>query len=135
MKNYIILVMMIIGIISSSCKKEDENEDTNTGKTTAIITVYDNTNKTVSGQIVYAYDQSTWEAHGDKPLVADKKVTTSSDGKATIELDDINNLFAFDSQEIIHFSVHYTVNGTETTKNTSLTFTKGSTKSASLTMN
>ena len=134
MKKYVILGLMIIGLISSSCKKEDDTEDTNTGKTTAIITVYDNSNQTVSGQVVYAYDQSTWESYGDEPLVADKKVSTNSEGKATIELDDINNIFAFDSQEVIHFSVHYAINGAEVTKNTTLTFTKGSTKSASLKM-
>jgi len=131
--NLLLIGSIVSSVILTGCKK-DEDENTSTGDTTATITVYDNSNATVSGQVVYTYDQSTWDAHGDEPLVADKKVATNSDGKAKIVLDDITNLFAFESQETLHFSVHYTVNGIETTKNTALTFTKGSSRSASLKM-
>ena len=129
MKNYLFILLTLVSISFSSCSK-DEN-----GETKATISLKNaDGSAAASGITVYAYNSSTWEGFGDNEFFANKKIASDSEGKCEFLLDDITGLFAFDSQETIYFSAHYTLNGTEKTKYTSITFKKYDEKSGTITL-
>lgn len=129
----LILMLLIASAILISCTKEDGDEII-TNATTANITILDVNNEVAAGILVYAYTNDTWTIVGDKPHFAEETEMTDNTGTAFFLLDDIPNIFVFDSQEIIHFSVHYTLNGLEKTNYTSMTFSEGDDKSATIIM-
>jgi hypothetical protein len=127
MKKLLIITLGIFLLTVSSCSK-DKNP------TRAIINLTDVSGTPVSGITVYAYDSGTWDAFGDNVFFADKTVSSDASGKCTFELDDIINLFAFDSQETIYFSAHYTLNSLEKEKYISITFNEGEEKTGAITL-
>jgi hypothetical protein len=129
----LLLMLLITNTILISCTKED-NDEIITNATTANITVLDVNNEVAAGIQVYAYTNDTWTIVGDKPHFAEETEMTDNRGSAFFLLDNIPNIFVFDSQEIIHFSVHYTLNGLEKTNYTSMTFSEGYDKSATIIM-
>lgn len=110
---------------ASSCSKEQD-------ETKATIFLEDTSGAPVSGITVYAYTISKWNTFGDNNFFADKTVSSDVSGACEIILDDIIGLFAFDSQETIYFSAHYTLNNVEKRKFISITFSEGQTKSGTI---
>lgn len=129
----LILILFLANAILISCSKE-EGDLIITTATTANITVLDEYDEAVVGMNVYAYTNDTWTIVGDKPHFAEGMETTDNNGTALFLLDDIPNIFVFDQQEIIHFSIHYTLDDLEKTNYTSIIFSEGDDKSATIIM-
>lgn len=126
MKNLLLSLTLLISFFISSCSSDDD-----VSQTKATITVEDIANQPVPEVIVYAYTNDTWNVIGDNPLFADKTVSSDQNGKAVFILD-MPTLFEVETQETIHFSVHYTLDAMDKTKNTSLTFERGQQKSRTI---
>lgn len=129
MKNLLLSLTLLISFFITSCSSDDD-----VSQTKATITVEDIANQPVPEMIVYAYTNDTWNVIGDDPLFADKTVSSNQNGKAVFILD-MPTLFATETQETIHFSVHYILGDIEKTKNTSLTFERGQQKSTTIILN
>lgn len=129
----LILILILANSILISCSKEDDDVIITTA-TTANITVLDEYDEAVAEINVYAYTNDTWTIVGDIPHFAEGMEKTDNNGIAFFLIDDIPNIFVFDSQEIIYFSVHYTIDDLEKTNYTSMTFNEGSVNSATIIM-
>ena len=125
MKKLLILSLGLLLLTVSSCSKEKD-------PTIANIILTDSAGMHVSGITVFAYDSGTWNAFGDNEFFADKTVSSDAHGQCRFELDDIINLFAFDSQETIYFSAHYSINSVNKQKYISITFKKGQEKTGTI---
>ena len=121
----------MVTLMIASCSKDEEEKQT----TKATITVKDASGDAVNGMSVYAYKENTWTTIGDDPLFADKTVSTDNSGNAVFIIDDFHMIFDIDTQENIHFSVHYNLGGVDKIKTTSITFSEEDQKSATLNLN
>lgn len=127
MKKFGVILFVLVSVGLFSCSKDND-------KTLASITLVDQSGNKVSGIPVYAYTSDTWDLFGDDTFFADKSVVSNAEGIAEIELDDIIALFAFDNQETIYFSAHYSLNNVEKQKFVALTFKEFDEKSATITL-
>ena len=125
-------MLLMITLLTFSCSSDD---DEGTTQTKATITVLDENGDAVNGMSVYAYKEDTWTTIGDNPSFSDKTVSTDSNGKAVFNIDDIHMIFAINDQANVHFSAHYTLDGIDKTKVTSITFSKEDEKTGTLTLN
>lgn len=123
MKKILFGLLAVSTIALTACEKEE----TKTNQTTnATITLKSNTG-TVSGITVYAYDQTTWDMHGDEKLFSKGQATSNDDGNAIFSnieypavFNSINN-----NQNNFTFSAHYSKSGVNRTKSKSVTVNKG----------
>ncbi|ELV7526166.1 hypothetical protein QMU91_002391 [Flavobacterium psychrophilum] len=123
-------ILTLITIFTISCSKDDDEKKVETPITKATIILKKTNGDFVPGIVVYAYDQSKWQVTGDNPTFADGQASSDANGNAvfsnieyTNSFNDLNN-----NQNTFRFSAHYSLNGVNKTKVTSITFTKGEQK-------
>lgn len=127
MKKNLFMLLALATLTISSCSKDEK-------ATKATITLLNTDQSAASGIVVYAYDSGTWDLFGDDEFFADKTASSDANGVCEFDLDNILNLFAFDNQETIYFSAHYSLNGVNTQKFVSITFRKHEQKTATITL-
>lgn len=125
MKKNLFILLAIISIAITSCSKEEK-------QTKAIITLNNQNLTPAAGITVYAYTSTIWNLYGDDAFFANKTVVSNSNGNSEFILDEIINLFAFDNQETLYFSAHYSLNGVEKEKFIALTFEKFETQKGTI---
>ncbi len=124
-----VLLLLVTIAIFSSCSSDDDNSQDKV--TSAKITIKNSSGDTVSGIVVYAYDEQTWSVIGDDPFFADFQAASGNDGVATfsnltsdLAFNELNNF-----SHTFRFSAHYNLNGTDKTKVKAITFNLGDDKS------
>jgi len=125
-------VFLLLTLNFACTKDEDESE-----KTKATIVLKNANNQPVSGIVVYAYSQDTWQVIGDVPLHAEGQASSDSNGNAVFNNIEYTNVFTDlnNNQNTFRFSAHYSLNGVNKRKVVAITFNKGDNKTETLILN
>ena len=126
----IIILFLTIGILTS-CSSNDDDSPSQDVITSANITLKDSTGETVSGIVVYVYDEDTWQVIGDNPLFANFQAASGDDGIATFSNLTTNLTFNEISNfsQTFRFSAHYSLDGIDKIKIKAISFDLGDDKS------
>lgn len=128
MKTKFLFLFLTLGILASSCSSDDDSS--NNTVTTAKIKLTNLSGQPVSGIVVYAYDETTWELIGSNPQFAEFQASSDNNGDAFFSnltsdanFNQINNYI-----QTFRFTVSYTLNGVEKNKVKAITFNRGDKK-------
>lgn len=128
MKKNLLLIFVITLLIACSSDDDSGSDDK---ITSAEITLINENNEPISGVMVYAYQESTWEVIGDDPNFANFEKVSNEEGIAVfsnlttdLTFNEISNY-----QQTFRFSVHYTQNDIEKVKVKAISFDLGDDKS------
>lgn len=120
-------LFLIIGMITSCSSDDDSGKDE---ITSAKIILNDANGQPVSGIVVYAYDEDTWEIIGDDPQFADFQAASNNAGEAVFTnltssttFSELNNF-----SHTFRFSAHYSLGGVDKMKVKAITFSLGDDK-------
>lgn len=124
-----LLLIFVIALITACSSDDDSGSDDKI--TSAEITLINENNEPISGVMVYAYQESTWEVIGDDPNFANFEKVSNDEGIAIfsnlttdLTFNEISNY-----QQTFRFSVHYTQNDIEKVKVKAISFDLGDDKS------
>jgi hypothetical protein len=122
-------------VLVISCSKDDDNE-VEKSITSASLILKKSNGDLVAGISVYAYDQDIWQLIGDNTNFANGQSASDANGNAAFSnleyptiFNDINN-----NQHTFRFSAHYSLNGVNKKKVTTITFQKGDQKTQNITL-
>ena len=128
MKKNLLLIFVITLLIACSSDDDSGSDDK---ITSAEITLINENNEPISGVMVYAFQESTWEVIGDDPNFANFEKVSNEEGIAVfsnlttdLTFNEISNY-----QQTFRFSVHYTQNDIEKVKVKAISFDLGDDKS------
>lgn len=124
-----LLLIFVIALLTACSSDDDSGSDDKI--TSAEITLINENNEPISGVMVYAYQESTWEVIGDDPNFANFEKVSNDEGIAIfsnlttdLTFNEISNY-----QQTFRFSVHYTQNDMEKVKVKAISFDLGDDKS------
>jgi len=124
-----LLLIFVIALLTACSSDDDSGSDDKI--TSAEITLINENNEPISGVMVYAYQESTWEVIGDDPNFANFEKVSNDEGIAIfsnlttdLTFNEISNY-----QQTFRFSVHYTQNDIEKVKVKAISFDLGDDKS------
>ena len=126
----IFFISMVITFLNSCSDSDDGATSQQSEETTAEITLKDASGDPVSGIVVYAYNESNWEIHGDNTQFANHQAASNDDGIASFNLSsdlDFSELNNF--THTFRFSVRYSINDVNEKKLKAITFEEGDSKS------
>mgnify|MGYP006423146883 FL=1 len=129
----ILFTFLLITFLNSCSDSDDGVSSQQGGETTAEITLKDASGDTVSGIVVYAYNEESWDLFGDDTQFADHQAASNDNGIASFNLSsnlDFSELNNF--TQTFRFSVHYSINDVNETKVKAITFEEGDSKSETI---
>jgi len=130
----ILILAIIITFISCGNDNDIEIKDT---LTTLIVNIEDADGNYVADIPVYAYNETTWATYGDDPEFADFEIKSDDEGVAVFNSLTTDEAFndANGNSQTYMFSVHYTIDGVDKTKERNISFNLGDDKTTTIVIN